>query len=263
MKRSSAKQRAATPVGIDAALLESYWRTRDPLLREPILKQFRNLLHSLAHKFARGGILAEDLFQVASIGLIRAMGRFDPERGVHFMTYALATMVGEIKHHFRDHGWAVRVPRPMQVLATGLPAVEEELQERRGRSPTIAELAQQFGTTEEDILDAMALREAYQPGSLDARFEFRDGENADRIQERLGAADPRIAAIVEYAPLVEALARLDEQKRCVVSLRHFEERSQREVGRAMGISQMQVCRLERQALAELREATRAEYATAP
>jgi RNA polymerase sigma-B factor len=262
MRRSSANRRTVAPAGIDESLLATYWRTHDPSLRDPILKQFRNLIYSLAHKFARGGVLAEDLVQVASIGLLSAMGRFDPERGVHFATYALATMVGEIKHHFRDYGWAVTVPRSLQVIATSLPAVEEDLHERLGRSPTIAELAQQLDTTEEAVLEAMALGQAYLPRSLDVRCEFVDGDSADRMLDLVSAPDAQIAALVEYAPLMTALAGLDEQKRRVVRLRHFEERSQREVGRALGISQMQVSRLERQALEELRDATHAEYAAA-
>jgi RNA polymerase sigma-B factor len=263
MRRSSDKRDVDTTISIDTSLLTTYWRTRDPSLRDPILHQFRSLIHSLAHRFARGGVLAEDLVQVASIGLLSALRRFDPDRGVHFATYALSTIVGEIKHHFRDHGWAVKVPRPMQGIATSLPAVEEALHDRLGRSPTIPELAQQLGTTEEDVLEAMALGQAYQPRSLDTRFEFADGDGTDRMQEMVGAPDAQILALVEYAPLRTALAGLDEQKRQVVSLRHFEERSQREVGRALGISQMQVSRLERQALEELRDATQAEYATAP
>jgi RNA polymerase sigma-B factor len=256
---SCAKHQSDTPMSIEESLLATYWRTRDPDLRDPILKQFQNLIHSLAHKFARGGVLREDLVQVASLGLLSALGRFDPERGAHFATYAVSIMVGEIKHHFRDYGWAVKVPRHLQATARRLPLEEEDLHQRLGRSPTIAELAQRLGTTEEDVLDAMALGHAYQPRSLDTPCAFADGESSDRLQDLVGSPDPRMAAVVEYAPLMTALAGLDERMREIVSMRHFEGRSQTEVGRALGISQMHVSRLERQALAMLRVATQAEY----
>jgi RNA polymerase sigma-B factor len=109
--------------GGSGALLEEYWRTRDPRLREPILKQYENLINSLAARFARGGVPMDDLAQVAAIGLIHALERFDNERGVKFVTYAVSTMVGEIKHYFRDHTWGLKVPRHLQEIATNLPRV--------------------------------------------------------------------------------------------------------------------------------------------
>jgi RNA polymerase sigma-B factor len=234
--------------------LEEYWRTRDPRLREPILKQYENLIKSLAARFARGGVAMDDLAQVASIGLIHALERFDHERGVKFVTYAVSTMVGEIKHYFRDYTWGLKVPRHLQEIATNLPRVEEELYCRLRRSPTIAELAERFRTHEEDILEAMELAHAYQPQSLDMRIEFESGDSTDRVQDLMGAPDDRLEAVVENAPLMAALETLDERKRQIVKLRYFDERSQSEVGRQMGISQMHVSRLERQALAELRAA---------
>ena len=241
-------------------LLEEYWRTRDPRLREPILKQYANLINSLAARFARGGVAMDDLAQVASIGLIHALERFDNERGVKFVTYAVSTMVGEIKHYFRDHTWGLKVPRHLQEIATNLPRVEEELYCRLRRSPTIAELAERFRAREEDILEAMELAHAYQPQSLDARIEFESGDSTDRVQDLMGAPDDRLEAVVEHAPLMTALETLDERKREIVKLRYFDEWSQSEVGRQLGISQMHVSRLERQALMELRSAMGEESA---
>jgi RNA polymerase sigma-B factor len=250
---TSPRERSDAAGGGDA-LLEEYWRTRDPRLREPILKQYENLINSLAARFARGGVAMDDLAQVASIGLIHALERFDNERGVKFVTYAVSTMVGEIKHYFRDYTWGLKVPRHLQEIATNLPRVEEELYCRLRRSPTIAELAERFRTREEDILEAMELAHAYQPQSLDARIEFESGDSTDRVQDLMGATDNRLEAVVEHAPLMTALEALDERKRQIVKLRYFDEWSQSEVGRAMGISQMHVSRLERQALSELRAA---------
>jgi len=253
------RQRGENSGGSDP-LLEEYWRTRDPRLREPILKQYENLINSLAARFARGGVAMDDLAQVASIGLIHALERFDNERGVKFVTYAVSTMVGEIKHYFRDHTWGLKVPRHLQEIATNLPRVEEELYCRFRRSPTIAELAERFRAREEDILEAMELAHAYQPQSLDARIEFESGDSTDRVQDLMGAPDDRLEAVVEHAPLMAALEVLDERKRQIVKLRYFDEWSQSEVGRQLGISQMHVSRLERQALLELRAAMGGECA---
>jgi len=255
----SPRERGESSGGSDA-LLQEYWRTRDPRLREPILKQYENLINSLAARFARGGVPMDDLAQVAAIGLIHALERFDNERGVKFVTYAVSTMVGEIKHYFRDHTWGLKVPRHLQEIATNLPRVEEELYCRLHRSPTIAELAERFRAREEDILEAMELAHAYQPQSLDARIEFESGDSTDRVQDLMGAPDGRLEAVVEHAPLMTALEALDERKRQIVKLRYFDEWSQSEVGRALGISQMHVSRLERQALTELRAAMGGECA---
>lgn len=244
----------------EPTLLADYWRTRDPKLRDPILKQYENLINSLAAKFTRGGVAMEDLVQVASIGLLHALDRFDPERGVKFVTYAVSTMVGEIKHYFRDHTWGLKVPRHLQEMATNLPRVEEQFYGRHGRSPTIAELAERFHTSEEDVLQAMELGHAYQPQSLDARIEFENGDGTDRVQDLMGAPDARMEALIEHAPLMAALDSLDERKRQILRLRYFDEWSQSEVGRELGISQMHVSRLERQALEELRAAMGAEQA---
>jgi RNA polymerase sigma-B factor len=239
-------------------LLHRYWESQDPALREPILQQYQNLINSLAAKFTRAGVPMDDLAQVAAIGLIRALDRFDPERGVKFVTYAVSTMVGEIKHYFRDCTWGMKVPRHLQEIATNLPRVEEQLYSRLGRSPTIGELAERFHASEEEIVEAMELAPAYQPQSLDTRIEFESGDGTDRVQDLVGRTDERIGAVIEHAPLMEALDSLDERKRQIVEMRYFEECSQSEVGREMGISQMHVSRLERQALAELRSAMAGE-----
>jgi len=121
---ASSRERRESSGGSDT-LLEEYWRTRDPRLRDPILKQYENLINSLAARFARGGVAMDDLAQVAAIGLIHALERFDNERGVKFVTYAVSTMVGEIKHYFRDHTWGLKVPRHLQEIATNLPRVDK------------------------------------------------------------------------------------------------------------------------------------------
>jgi RNA polymerase sigma-B factor len=186
------------------------------------------------------------------IGLLHAMDRYDPTRGVKFLTYAVSTVVGEIKHYFRDCTWGMKVPRHLQELASSLPRVEEDLYGQLGRSPTLDEMAQRMGVTEEEIAGAMELGRAYQPQSLDTTVEFEDGESHEARQDFLGCPDGRMEAVVEFAPLRVALRKLDERKQWIVQRRFYEEWSQAEVARELGISQMHVSRLEREALRDLK-----------
>jgi RNA polymerase sigma-B factor len=235
-------------------LLTEYVQTRDPRLREDLARRYDRLVQSLANKFARRGAPIDDLLQMGRIGLLHALDRYDPTRGVKFLTYAVSTVVGEIKHYFRDCTWGFRVPRHLQELAAAFPRVEEELYGQLGRSPTISEMAQRMGVGEEEIAGAMELGRAYQPQSLDATVEFDDGESNEARQDFLGRPDPRMEAVVEYAPLRSALGVLDERKQLIVRRRFFEQWSQTEVARELGISQMHVSRLEREALGQLRTA---------
>lgn len=265
-EEEAGRSAAAAPAGAEGrddaedTLLERYWQTRDASLREAILARYGRLIQSLARKFARGDVLIEDLVQVASIAFLGALQRFNPERGVKFATFAVSTMVGEIKHHFRDHTWSVKVPRYLQELSMKLPRAEESLTLSLGRPPTVADMAEHCRTTEETVLEAMALGPSYHALSLDTPIEFAGGEGTDRIQDQMGAIDPAIEAVTEHASLMTALGALDERKQVIVKRRFFDECSQSEVARELGISQMQVSRLERQALAELRAAIRSEYA---
>lgn len=239
-------------------MLEEYARTRDPRLRDELTRRYDNLVQSLANKFARRGAPIDDLLQMGRIGLLHALDRYDPTRGVKFLTYAVSTVVGEIKHYFRDCTWGMKVPRHLQELAAALPRVEEELYGRLGRSPTLDEMAERMGVTEEEIASAMELGRAYQPQSLDAAIEFEDGESHEARQDFLGRQDTRLEAVVEYAPLRSALSVLDERKQWIVQRRFYEEWSQAEVARELGISQMHVSRLEREALGQLRLALAAD-----
>lgn len=239
-------------------MLAQYARTREPHLRDELCRRYDNRVQSLASKFARRGAPIDDLLQMGRIGLLHALDRYDPTRGVKFLTYAVSTVVGEIKHYFRDCTWGMKVPRHLQELAASLPRVEEELYGKLGRSPTLDEMAVRMGVTAEEIASAMELGRAYQPQSLDATVEFEDGESHEARQDFLGRSDARLDAVVEFAPLRRALSVLDERKQWIVQRRFYEEWSQAEVARELGISQMHVSRLEREALGQLRHALNAD-----
>jgi RNA polymerase sigma-B factor len=230
-----------------------YATSRDPRLRERLIHGHRHLIEALAARFCRRGAPLEDLVQVASIGLIQALDRFDPTRGAKFTTYAVSTIVGEIKHYFRNCTWAVKVPRQLQEIAANLARTEETLFRKLGRSPTVGELAVHFGVSEEEISEAIELDRAYTPYSLDAEMASETGEVNDRLQDLLGRPDDRLQAIVEHSALHGALSHLDRRKQWILQRRYFEGWTQIEVSRKLGVSQMHVSRLEREALRELRQ----------
>lgn len=233
-------------------LAARYARTRNPRLRELTILEFRNLVEILSAKMARRGAPIEDLVQVGTIGLIMALDRYDPDRGVKFTTYAVNTIVGEIKHYFRDYTWVVKVPRQLQEIACTVHRTNEELSRTRGRAPTVAELATHLGLPEETIVEAMELDVVYSPYSLDAHLGVDDADSHERLNEVLGRRDVRLDSVVNNEPLRTAMDDLEPRKQWILRRRYFDEWSQSEVGRAMGISQMHVSRLEREALRELK-----------
>src|SRR5437763_1987912 len=208
------------------ALAARYAETRDPALRDRLIGAHQSLVEGMAARFCRRGAPLEDLIQVASIGLIQALDRYDPHRGVKFTTYAVSTIVGEIKHYFRDCTWSVKVPRQLQEIAANLARVDEMLHRKLGRPPTISELAGHFGVSEEEVSEAIELDRAYTPYSLDAEMGSENGEVNDRLQDLLGGPDERLQAIVEHAALHGALAGLEERKKWILRRRYFDERTQ-------------------------------------
>jgi RNA polymerase sigma-B factor len=231
-----------------------YARSRNVRVREQTILEYRNLVEILSAKMARKGAPIEDLIQVGTIGLIQALDRFDPDRGVKFTTYAVNTIVGEIKHYFRDCTWVVKVPRQLQEIACGIHRSNEEFSRLTGRPPTIAELAQRLEVSEELVVEAMELDVIYSPYSLDAHLGMDDTENHERLTDILGRRDRRLDDVVDHESLWRAMDRIEPRKRWILRRRYFDEWSQSEVGRALGISQMHVSRLEREALRELKQA---------
>ena len=226
----------------------------DAEAREELVRRFLPLAEYLARRFAGRGEAQDDLFQVASLGLLNAIDRFDLGRDVQFSTYAAVTIVGELKRHFRDKGWAVRVPRRLQEVGLRVNAVLPELSQELGRSPTIEEIAGRVGASAEEILEAMEASQAYSTSSLDAPT----GEEGAAPIEVLGGDDPSLGLLEEWASIAPAVRDLPQRERTVLYLRFFRGLTQSEIAREVGVSQMHVSRILAQTLRTLREAVEPE-----
>ncbi len=207
------------------------------------------LVEHLARRFADRGERHEDLVQVGMIGLIKAADRFDPERGVEFSTYASPTIIGEIKRHFRDKGWAIRVPRQLQERRMVLSRAIEELTQTTGRSPTVRELAAATGLSEDDVLEGLESAQAYATVSLDAP----NSDDQGSLQESLGFTDTDLEGVDDRESLKPLLAALAPREQRILQLRFFEGKTQSAIASELGISQMHVSRLLARTLAELRQ----------
>jgi RNA polymerase sigma-B factor len=245
-----------TDRGQDTLIADRLWadyaRTRDPRTRDAIVHQFERLAYSIANRFARRGAENEDLFQVAMVGLVKAVDRFDPGTHYRFSTFAAPTILGELKRYFRDHSWRVHVPRGIQELAQRVERAERELTESLGRPPTPAELALRLDATEAQVMEAQSLQDANHPLSLDGEMENADGERAGALEQSLGREDAGLEGTDCRVSVHQALGLLSEPLRQVIRLRYLAELSQREVGRRLNLSQMQVGRMEKRALDQLR-----------
>jgi RNA polymerase sigma-B factor len=232
----------------------AYAQQRDSPLRDELVAAHLGLAEYLARRFANRGEPLDDLVQVASLGLIKAVDRFDPERGVEFSTYATHTIVGELKRHFRDKGWAIRAPRRMQELYLQLGKVVGTLSQELGHSPTIAELAAEVEVSEEEVLEALEAGQAYRSASLDAPVGNEEGET---LGAHLGEEDVSLADVESRATLSPLLAQLPPRERLILHLRFFEGLTQSEIATRLNISQMHVSRLLARSVSELRNAAEA------
>ena len=221
-------------------------------VRDALVEQHLPLVEHLARRFRNRGELYDDLVQVATIGLIKSVDRFDLERGVEFSTYATPTIVGEIKRHFRDKGWAVRVPRRLQELRLSLTSATAELSQRNGRSPTVSELATHLGISDEEILEGLESANAYSTLSLDAGGEGGDDEGV-AVVDTLGVEDEGLEGVEYRESLKPLLDTLPAREKKILMLRFFRNMTQSEIAREVGISQMHVSRLLARTLAQLRE----------
>lgn len=219
-----------------------------PEAREELVRLYQPLAEYLARKFAGRGEHVEDLIQVASIGLLNAIDRFDTGRDVQFPTYAAVTIVGELKRHFRDKGWAVRVPRRLQEIGLRVNRVLGELWQELGRSPTVKEIARKLELPEEQILEAMEAMQAYSTTSLDAPI----GEDGLTHAEMLPQDDDSLELLEAWASVGPKLRELPQRERRILYLRFFRGLTQTEIAEQLGISQMHVSRLLSQTLAQLR-----------
>jgi RNA polymerase sigma-B factor len=225
-------------------------------VRDELVEMHLALVEYLARRFRNRGEPLDDLVQVATIGLIKSVDRFDLERGVEFSTYATPTIVGEIKRHFRDKGWAIRVPRRLQELKLALAKATSDLSQKNGRAPTVAELAQHLGLSEEDILEGLESANAYSAVSLDAPDAGDDDSPA--VADSLGTTDDSLEGVEYRESLKPLLEKLPPREKKILLLRFFGNMTQSQIAAELGISQMHVSRLLARTLAQLREGLLAE-----
>jgi RNA polymerase sigma-B factor len=233
------------------AKFEHYSRTRDRRTRNDLIEGHRALATHLARRYTNRGEPLDDLVQVAFVGMLKAVERFDLERGLEFSTFATATIDGELKRHFRDKTWSVRVPRRSQELHLRLGPTVADLSQRLGRSPRIPEIAQELGIQDEQVLEAMDVGGAYRSTSIDAIGG--DGREANGLADRLGSDDENFGLVEHRAEIERALESLPEREQTILRLRFFEDLTQTEIADLVGVSQMHVSRLLARSLTELRE----------
>ena len=237
-------------------LHREYRATDDPekrdQIRERLVEGYRSLVYFLARKFMNRGEPLEDIVQVGFLGLIKAIERFEPDLGNEFTTFATPTVTGEIKRYFRDKGWAIRFPRRLQELYQQVVRMNEDLKKELGRTPRVAEIADRLKVSEEEVLEAMEMSPAHAPMSLNATIGS-DGDEGRSLFESLGNPDPNLDRVEMRDVLRRAMEHLTPRERSIMAMRFYDEMSQSEIAKKLGISQMHVSRLQRAALEHLRE----------
>lgn len=244
------------------AMLASYASDRNPETREALTRHFMPLAHRLARRYVRSSEPAEDLKQVAAVGLLKALDRFQPGRGPSFASFAIPTILGELRRYFRDATWAVHVPRSAQERAQRIEAAEAELSGSSRSAPTVDQIAEHLGITAEEVLDGMLAVRAYQTDSLDAPVAGeQDGEGRTMLQE-IGEEDPAYEWLEQGLAVAPGLHTLDTRERRILQMRFVGEMSQSEIAAEIGVSQMQVSRILARTLGRLRELAGASAAAA-
>jgi RNA polymerase sigma-B factor len=226
----------------------------DALAREQLVERFLPLARQLARRYQRAGEPLDDLMQVASMGLIKAIDRFDPTREIAFSSYAVPTILGEIKRHFRDRTWAVRVPRDLQELTLRVDRAVGELSEELRRQPSIPEIGEAVGADEEHVLEALQAGGAYRAISFDAPRGNEGEDEVATLSDTIGVREEGFDRAEERATLANLLTTVTPREREVLRMRFEEDMTQAEIGAVIGVSQMQVSRVIRQALMRLRAA---------
>ncbi len=219
--------------------------------REMIIERTLPLAEHVAHRFRGRGQEHDDLFQAASVGLVNAVKRFDPEKGTSFVAFAVPTIMGEVRRHFRDHGWALKVPRRIKELQTQLVQARSELAQRNGRPPTPTELARHLNVDRETVIDATIASSNYSTLSTDSPVGGQDGEGAT-LSASLGSLDVGLDKVVDVETVRPLIAALPERERDVLMLRFFGDMTQSQIAAHLGISQMHVSRLLTRTLQSLR-----------
>ncbi|MCE7794153.1 RNA polymerase sigma factor SigB [Salipaludibacillus sp. CUR1] len=238
--------------------IEEFQRTGDDELQTRLVKEYENLVHSLARKFSRGQRHDEDLIQVGMIGLLAALRRFDHSYGRSFESFAVPTIVGEIKRFIRDKTWSVHVPRRIKELGPKIKGAVEDLTTTLQRSPRVEEIADHLGVSEEEVLETMEMGKSYQALSVDRSIEADDEGSAVTLLDLVGSSEEGYEQTDQQMLLEKAFTVLTDREKQILQLTYFENLSQKETGEELGISQMHVSRLQRRALQKLRESIRIE-----
>jgi RNA polymerase sigma-B factor len=233
-------------------LLRRFAKDNSPTVREELVDRFMPLARRLAARYAGGAEPFDDLVQVASVGLVKAIDRFDPERGTAFSTFAVPTILGELKRHFRDRGWSVHVPRDVQERILKVERASAELPAKLGHAPTVREIAQRIEASEEEVLEAMHAAQGHHAVSLDAASTIGDGDEPTPLGDRIGEEDPSFNTVEYGAAIAPVLEEISERDRRVLHLRFVEDMTQSEIAERVGVSQMHVSRILRAAVDKLR-----------
>lgn len=233
-------------------LFRQYKATGDPEGRDQLIVSHLNLVRFLASKFKNRGEPLDDLIQVGTIGLIKAIDRFDPSRGLEFTTYATPTILGEIKRHFRDKGWSVRVPRRLQELSAKVNQANDELTNELSRSPSVEEIAKRVGASVDDVLEAMESSSAYSSVPLEGGGSS-DDDDAPSVIDHYATEDENLAASDDRIVLEDAIRDFSPREKDVIRMRFFEGMTQVEIAERLGISQVQVSRLLRRTLRRVQD----------
>jgi RNA polymerase sigma-B factor len=236
---------------LERQLFRRYSREGDLDARSQLIERYLPLARSLARRYERRGEPFDDLLQVASLGLVKAIDRFDPHNGASLSSYAVPTILGELRRYFRSSGWALHLSRDMQERVLTVNAAVERLSSELGRSPSPQQIADDVGLTAEQVLEAIAANAAWDTASLDTPVRTSEGES-QTIASTIGETDRRFELIEDRASIGPALELLPERERLILHLRFVEDRTQAEIAQCVGVSQMHVSRLLRRALEELR-----------
>ncbi|NLW42164.1 MAG: SigB/SigF/SigG family RNA polymerase sigma factor, partial [Tissierellia bacterium] len=232
-------------------LFQEYKKTRDRKIRDKLIEDNLYIAEILAKKYTNKGIDYDDIFQVASIGLIYAVDRFDVDRGYQFSSFATPTIIGEIKRHFRDKGWTIRVPRRIQELSKRINNAKVELAQTLQKSPTVKDIADYLGTSQEDVLEAMEASKVYSPQSLDLTYD--GGEDSDiSLADLIGKEEEYYEKIDNNDFLEKAMSILTETEKKILIDRYFNKRTQSSIAKELDISQMTVSRLEKKILEKMK-----------
>ena len=233
-------------------LWDLYTKARDPGVRERLVLDHLPLVRRLCRRFYRSGEPLDDLMQVGTMGLLKAIEKFNPELGSKFVSFAVPVIVGEIKNYFRDHGWAVKMPRKLQSQKLAVDRAVVALTQQLGHTPTVPEIAEDTGFSVEEVFETFEVERCGRPLSLDAQYEGDDGDDVSTILDYLGDKDPDLEGLVDKLDLETAMRSVDSREQAIIYMYYYKNLSQTEIARKLDLSQMHVSRLQRNALSKLK-----------